>query len=393
MISVEEAYNEVLSKTIKLNTNSISISEASGRILAEDIHADQDFPPFNRVMMDGIALDHKLLEQSVIPVQGMQTAGSPQQDVPDGHCMEVMTGAILPRGTDVVVPYEEVNITGDQATISSPENYPPLKNIHLRGTDRKKGDLLIPRGRRVSPAEIAVLATVGKSTVSVMQLNAAIVSTGDELVDIDKVPHPYQVRKSNSHMLAALISQSGYQATLYHIEDDLETTTRKLGEILENHPVVILSGGVSRGKKDFVPDALDALGVNRLFHRVAQRPGKPFWFGERYSKNTVFALPGNPVSTFLCFHRYIKPWLKSCGGEKVTTHTAILGEDFHFAPSLTYFLQVRTVDDQGNRIAFPVAGKGSGDLANLLDADGFIEIPPGRDEFEKGQVFEYLPFR
>lgn len=392
MISVEEAYNQVLSKSIPSHNIQVSIDEAAGRYLAEDIHADQDFPPFNRVMMDGIALDHKLADRGSLPVSGIQTAGAPQMTVPEGHCIEVMTGSILPLGADAVIPYEQIRI--ENGTAHLPDDSPvPLRHVHLKGTDRRQGDLLIPAGRQIGPPEIAILATVGKSSVKVVQLEVAVVSTGDELVDIDQTPHPYQIRRSNGHTLQALIRGHGFSATLYHIEDDMEGIKKTLGEILDQHAVVILSGGVSRGKKDYVPGALDALQVEKQFHRVAQRPGKPFWFGVRDERNVVFALPGNPVSTFLCYHRYVNPWLIRHGGGKMLTQTAILGEDYQFEPDLTCYLQVRIADDNGQRVAFAQAGKGSGDLANLLEADGFLELPAGRDEFEAGESFEYLPFR
>ncbi len=392
MISVAEAYNQVLSKSLSLKTEKVPLSSASGLYLAEDVHADQDFPPFNRVMMDGIALDHTLIDTSGIPVKGMQTAGSPQQTVQEGTCMEVMTGAILPQGADQVIPYEQVSLRDGKAYIDAPAAS-PLQHIHLKGTDRKMGDRLIPAGRKIGPAEIAVMATVGKAEVLAGSLSVAVVSTGDELVDIDQTPHPYQIRRSNSHTLASLLEQEGCKATLYHLQDDLSGITGALGKILDDHQVVILSGGVSRGKKDFVPDALDNLNVDKLFHRVAQRPGKPFWFGMREDRNIVFALPGNPVSTFLCYQRYVRPWLSRHFGASNLTYTAVLAEEFTFHPPLTCYLQVRIVDDKGSRIAFPVAGKGSGDLANLLDADGFLELPADRELFEKGESFEYLPYR
>jgi molybdopterin molybdotransferase len=391
MISVAEAYTQVLSKTLPQKTKKIPLSIATASVLAEDIYADQDFPPFNRVMMDGIALDLSLLGQKEIPVKGMQTAGSPQQEAVAGTCIEVMTGAILPTGTNVVIPYEEIVIHNQKATIQIKESF-PLKNVHLKGTDRKKGDLLIPKGRRIGPAEIAVLATVGKSSVLVSDLSVAIISTGDELVDIDTVPHPYQIRSSNSHMLHSLITRQGMEATCYHLHDDKENMLQAMKDIFNQHSIIILSGGVSKGKKDYVPDVLQDLGVEKHFHRVAQRPGKPFWFGST-GQHMVFALPGNPVSTFLCFQRYVWPWMQQYSGEKISSGKAKLGEDFQFGPDLTYFLQVKVTEADGMLTAHPVAGKGSGDLANLLEADGFLELPPDRENYPAGEAFHFIPFR
>lgn len=392
MISVAEAHSIVLSHPRPQKTKKVKLTEATGTILAEDIYADQDFPPFNRVMMDGIALDASLIKLKEIPVQGIQTAGSPQQHVAEGTCMEVMTGAILPTGTNVVIPYEEVDIQNQRAQIRITETF-PLKNVHLKGIDRKKGDLLIPKGRRIGPAEIAVMATVGKSSVQIADLNIAIISTGDELVDIDTIPHPYQIRSSNSHMLHSLIIGQGLNASLYHLQDDKENMIHSMKEIFDHHSVIILSGGVSKGKKDYVPEVLEDLGVDQHFHRVAQRPGKPFWFGTAGDSHVVFALPGNPVSTFVCYERYVSPWLKQYSQEKKTTYKAKLAEDIQFKPDMTYFMQVSISNSEGIFTAHPVAGKGSGDLANLLEADGFLELPQGQEFFKAGEAFEFIPFR
>jgi molybdopterin molybdotransferase len=158
------------------------------------------------------------------------------------------------------------------------------------------------------------------------------------------------------------------------------------------HDIVVLSGGVSKGKFDFVPNALERLGVKKIFHQVNQRPGKPFWFGKS-EKQTVFALPGNPVSTYLCFYRYIKPWLEQCLGLPALKKQAILATDFTFKPSLTYFLQVSVKYEQGKLLAYPDAGGGSGDFVNLKEVDGFLELQADRSDFKAGEIFNYYSFR
>lgn len=183
---------------------------------------------------------------------------------------------------------------------------------------------------------------------------------------------------------------------MYHFNDEKAKLISELKKAVETHDVIIMSGGVSMGKFDFVPDALQALGVKKLFHRIKQKPGKPFWFGERKADNkVVFAFPGNPVSTFLCYHKYFVPWLKkSLGFDKLQTAQAILTDDFNIKTSLTYFLQVKTtVDEEGKLIATPYVGRGSGDHANLLSSDAFLELPANTFNFKQGEVFELISFR
>ena len=399
MISVEEAIDIVMSHTIEPETEKIPLGKAVGRVLREDIRADRDFPPFNRVMMDGIAVNSHAWQEGrrEYYVEGIQTAGSPQQALSQTqNCIEVMTGAMLPQNTDIVIRYEDIEIKDNVARVSL-DSVKPLQNIHLKGTDRKVSDVLIHKNQRLSPAEVAVLATVGKHTVEVIEhLKIAIVSTGDELVDVNETPNPYQIRRSNTYALQSALLGEGHEADAFHINDEKQVLEDKLTEIIENYDLIILSGGVSKGKKDYVPEALEKLKVQKLFHGVKQRPGKPFWFGVREqggSRTAIFALPGNPVSTFMCFYAYTMPWLKRCYELDSNKLQASLTESFEFQPPLTYFLQVKLTMEKGTIQATPVTGKGSGDLANLLEADAFLQLPSDRSAFKAGENFPVIQYR
>lgn len=398
MIAVEEAAKIVFSHLHQLETEEVPLYASVGRILNEDIVADRDFPPFNRVMMDGIAIDHNSFQngKKKFSIEGMQPAGAPQHTLNNHYnCLEVMTGAVLPQNTDAVIRYEDVNFE-DQNTVSLKiDEVIPFQNIHLRGTDRKKGELLIKSGKKITAAEVAIMATVGKSTVQVIKNPAiALVSTGDELVNIDETPHPYQIRKSNTAALKAALKEMDCEADDFHLADNLEAVEKGLSDIFKRYEVVILSGGVSKGKKDYVPEALEKLKVEKLFHKVKQRPGKPFWFGVRKKENVVFALPGNPVSTFMCFYKYVKPWLQLSAHQQTEDKKAVLAEDFDFPPALNYYLQVKlSYSEKGELVATPVKGQGSGDLANLLEADAFLELPEEQEHFAKGEVFNVLSYR
>lgn len=398
MITVQEAI-QIISTTIKdFGTEQLPLINAIGRVLREDLVADRNFPPYNRVTMDGIGIRSADYDrgQRAFPIQGVAAAGSPQMHLEEsGGCMEVMTGAILPEGTDVVIRYEDLTIENGMATINI-DTVRKGQNVHKEGEDRAAGDLVVKAGKRLSPAEIGVAATIGKHKVLVSRLpKVAIISTGDELVEIDEQPLPHQIRKSNVYRISATLSHSGISITRFHLNDDMEEILEQLKEILDSFEVVLLSGGVSKGKFDFLPAALDQLGVKKLFHKIKQRPGKPFWFGQAPSGTTVFALPGNPVSSFLCTHRYVIPWLNaSLQSAAVRRPYGILAEDFTFKPDLTYFLQVRIeYSEEGQILAFPVEGHGSGDLANLVDATAFLELPRGRDNFDKGEVFPLYFYR
>jgi molybdopterin molybdotransferase len=184
-----------------------------------------------------------------------------------------------------------------------------------------------------------------------------------------------------------------WKATHLHFADDKSILLNSIETVLQHHDLLILSGGVSKGKFDFIPQVLEELGVKKLFHHVNQRPGKPFWFGSSSHGKTVFALPGNPVSTYMCFYRYVRPWILRSMGVDATEFTATLASDFLFAPNLTYFLQVEVRSEGGKLLAFPEAGGGSGDFVNLKNVTGFLELPPGQTKFEAGEIFPYYPFR
>jgi len=401
MITPQEATTTILNHFFNFPAENIELSQAHGRILREAVRADRDFPPFDRVTMDGIAYNFDDLkgDQPELIIEDMQLAGEPKKALQQaGHCLEAMTGAVLPEGTNTVTPYEDIEVQErDGKKVAVIQKMPTQKglNVHDQGFDRQKGEVLITKGTLLSPSQIAVAASVGKAKLNVTQTpKAAIVSTGDELVPINQQPEPYQIRQSNNYALRAALANFHVSADFFHLPDSLEKTTAGLAEIMEKYPIVILSGGVSRGKRDYVPDALEALEVKKLFHRVKQRPAKPFWFGVKEEQNAVFALPGNPVSTFLCFHRYLQPWLeKSLGLTDKPIQWATLNDHVKFEPQLTYFLQVLAhTDKSGQLAATPIEGHGSGDFANLLRCNGFMELPADRSHFRQGEVFPFIPF-
>jgi len=396
MTTVEQAEEIILNNKINITTEKVTIIDALGRILAEDLKADRDFPPFDRVSMDGIAVKYARIEQgqNSFPIAQTVAAGKPQASLGNPeHCIEVMTGTMLPVGTDTVIRYEDINIKDGVATIEILPNKVGL-NIHKQGIDRKQEELIVAKGRKISPAEIGIAATIGKDEILVQKrVKAIVISTGEEIVPITTTPLPHQIRTSNSYALQACLKSWGVEADTVLLPDSQEIIEQKIGEYLATYDVLILSGGVSAGKFDFVPQALENQGVRKLFHKVSQRPGKPFWFGVK-DKKAVFALPGNPVSTFMCLRRYFKPWLDASKGFNTERISAELGKDFVVRFELTFFLQVKLgKTETGTWKAMPIEGNGSGDLASLVEADAFMELPLGKEVFRSGEKYNVWLYR
>ncbi len=392
MISVQEALTIIHDNTTRLGTERIHFSKAEGRVLSEDILADRPFPPFNRATMDGIAISKADWDngQRSFPISGEQFAGAPQQTLQPATCLEIMTGAVVSEGADVVIRYEDVKIENGVADVMIDE-IRELMNVHLAGEDAKKGEVLIQAGKQLSHGDLGILSSVGLVEVLVRKLpRVAIISTGDELVDPDETPQFHQIRKSNVFTLGSLLDRQGIGYALFHIDDEFDEVKKELSQILDQFGLILLSGGVSKGKRDYIPEALEQLGVKKHFHRILQRPGKPLWFGSN-DNTTVFGFPGNPVSTIVCYTVYCRPWLQSSLGLSSEKLTAQLTDDIRFEKDLTYFVSASTKVVDGMICATPLRGNGSGDLVSLSRADGFLELPANESHFKEGAIFGFHP--
>ncbi|GAA4430998.1 molybdopterin molybdotransferase MoeA [Pontibacter saemangeumensis] len=397
MVKVEEAEAIIQAERRDFGTESVAFEQALGRVLAENLKTDRDLPPFNRVAMDGIAIRFAAFEGGTrsFPISATQAAGEPPVDIKAAtDCIEIMTGAALPPSTDTVIRYEDFRIENGVATVLT-EDISRGQNIHAQGKDKRRHDTVAAAGQVISPALLGMAAAVGASALQVKKLpKVVVISTGDELVDVEETPLPYQIRRSNSYMVQAALQKYQLHAHLLHIPDDAEATKAELALCLQHYEVIILSGGISMGKFDYVPQVLEALSVQKLFYKVQQRPGKPFWFGKHANGALVFALPGNPVSTFMCLHRYFLPWLMASLGLDNPERYGVLNGDVSFQAPLQYFLQVKLgMNGQGQVLATPFEGNGSGDFANLVEADAFLELPLGKSNFTKGEVYRIWPFR
>ena len=396
MITVEQAEAIIQSRTRDFGREEILYDLATGRVLAENLLADRDLPPFNRPTVDGIAIRYAGFEKGnrSFGVTATQAAGDPPAAIgADDECVEIMTGAALDSSVDTVIRYEDLEMKAGTATIQAME-VRQGQNIHRQGADSRQGDTVAPEGCLISPALLGLCASIGKTTLTVKKLpRVAIITTGDEMVSADAIPSPYQLRRSNDMTIKATLSPYHIQADVRHLHDDYTGLKTALEEYLKSYDVLLLCGGVSMGKFDYVPEVLNGLGVEQLFHKVRQRPGKPFWFGAFEDKTTVFAFPGNPVSVYMCLHRYFIPWLEKCLGLKPRVQYAVLKSDIGFGPQLQYFAQVKlSVNHQGQLEAEPVAGNGSGDVSGLIHADAFIELPLDKSDFKAGEAYQVWKF-
>jgi molybdopterin molybdotransferase len=394
MLTPLEAEEQIARHLPCLPIESLPVSQCAGSVLRENVYAERDHPPFNRVAMDGIAIDSASLTATrrTFRIQATQAAGDPPLTLlSSGHCIEIMTGAMLPAGCDAVVPVEKIRVSDGSAEVLPGLEASPGLNIHARASDLTQGTLLLGVGTRLEAPDVATAAGAGMARLRVSQQPACmVVSTGDELVEPGDPIEDWQLRRSNAYGLVAALRRRGFlRVADDHLPDDAEKLTRRLREHLQSYEVLILSGGVSMGKFDLVPKALEACGVRQIFHKVAQRPGKPFWFGMASTGSAVFALPGNPVSTLVCLARYVIPAVDRAmrvenpgTGEKIALAASVT-----HGPALAGFLPVTTeIDEWGRPWARAVSHNGSGDFAALAGTDGFVELPPGPNTYPKGFV-------
>jgi molybdopterin molybdotransferase len=390
VLTTAEALARILAATEVLAPESVDLASAAGRCLRQAVVAERDQPPFNRVMMDGIAIARADVSagQREFPLQARQMAGEPAVTLARGNCIEIMTGAALPHGADCIVPVERISVSDAVATLETGYEPQARQFIHPRGSDYATGSTLLSSGRAITPMDIALIVAAGLSEVRVGRRPVVrVLSTGDELVAAGRPIAPHQVRLSNGPAMVAMLAAHGYDDCRDdHLPDDRDALARGISAHLEAADVLVLSGGVSMGKADYVPDVLAELGVDVVFHKVSQRPGKPLWFGTAPGGKTVFALPGNPVSALVCCRHYVVPALdKASGLAPPAPQFAALADEVTFEPDLTCFQPVRLVSNAiGQLLAMPVRTNTSGDFAALSGTDGYVELAREQSRFATG---------
>jgi len=395
MLTTAEATQAIAESMPSYASETIRYTEATGRVLRQSVNAERDQPPFDRVMMDGIAVRYDSLASGTrqFAIQGTQHAGDPVQTLADDkNCIEIMTGGVLPQKSDCIIPVERIAVAGNIATVEEGYQAERRQFVHAQGSDHREGQEVLLAGTRISPMDIAIIASCGLESVLVGKPPVVrVISTGNELIAPGNPVADHQIRMSNGPALVAMLWQQGFADTTHdHLVDEPALLKQRIADHLQEADVLILSGGVSMGKADFVPQVLADLSVKMVFHKISQRPGKPMWFGKGPDEQMVFALPGNPVSALVCCRQYVLPaLLQATGRNDAPQETATLHEAVTFNPSLTCFLPVRTsILSDGKISATPVPTNTSGDFAALSGTDGYVELPREQSDFAAGSLVQ-----
>jgi len=394
-ITIAEARARVLAAAPRLGAERVAIDEALDRVLARDVHAAGDVPPFPCAAMDGYAVKAGRAQRT-LTVVGESRAGAPsRRRVGEGEAVRISTGAAIPEGAEAVIRQEDAEPRDDRITTKAAVT--ERENVRGAGEDMLAGVTSVPAGTILRAAELGAVVAAGAGEVSVsIKPRVSVLCTGDELRAPGEALGPGEIHNSNAPMLAALATHAGASAApAQRLRDDRLRTEAVLGQEIENADVVIISGGVSVGPHDVVKPALAALGVEQLFWRVALRPGGPTWFGTRGGR-LVFGLPGNPVSAFVTFSLFTRPALAALQGanaERLLDREATLGVAVQRNRSLEQAVRVRLERRNGTTLAFPTGPQGSHMLTSLLGADALALIPPGAGELAAGTTvaLESLP--
>lgn len=382
MLQVEDAQALVMAEVAAGSAESVALDDALGRVLREEVIATHDLPGADNSAMDGYAVRAEDLAGApvTLPVIADIPAGHPTDlRLEPGSAMRIMTGAFVPEGADAVVQVELTDGGLERVTIA--EAVPRGASIRRRGEDMHAGDVVLRGGVRIGPAEIAILASAGKARVQVGRRPVvAILSTGDELVEVGETPTPGKIVNTNAALLAALVRETGAIARPLGIVRDTREATIAAFEAAIESDFVISSGGVSVGAFDFVKDALDALGAETKFWRVAMKPGKPVVVS-RLRDRVVFGLPGNPVSCFVSFHLFVAPALRKAMGQEAQLHPPIvrarLTATVKGAPERRVYARVQVSARDGALFATPLTSQSSGALTSMLTANGLAVIAEG----------------
>jgi molybdopterin molybdotransferase len=390
MLSFKEAQEIIIKHAHSFGEELVDINDAYGRVLAEPIKADRDYPPFNRASMDGYAIkksdwDNGLRE--FVIAETIYAGKISNHVIKSGECYKIMTGAAVPVQADAVIRREDVSEAENSVTVLQLE-LKSFQNIAKQGEDIKKDFLVIEQSVRCTAPVIGLLASLGKSKVSVKKLpTVSIITTGDEVVDVTDKVDPVQIRNSNAYTIKALLKQWNIiPSSASHVPDDISQLLSAVTAAKKND-IIILSGGVSAGDADYVPTVLKESGAVEIFHKVAIKPGKPFWFGKFANGVVVFALPGNPLSCMVTFKLFIELFLScSFGLDKPLQLSLPFNGTRIKRSSLDEFFPVKISGDPSS--VEPIHFNGSGDITALIMADAIARHPADITELSEGMLID-----
>ena len=386
MLSYIEAQHIIKSFAHSFGTEKILLDDAFGRVIAEDVFADRDYPPFNRAAMDGYAIKTDDLQKGIKQfyiVDTIYAGGTTEKDLSSGQCYKTMTGAAVPLSANAVIRKEDAE-ENENAVSFLINEIKPFQNIARRGEDMKERDLVLNKSGKCNAAVMGLLASVGKHNLLVESIpTVAIITTGNEVIQLGKEVSEVQIRNSNLYVLKALLKSWNIKPSYHdHAADD----PKKIFSVLEKalqFDIVIINGGVSAGDADYVPSVLQQLGVKQLFHKVSIRPGKPFWCGHK-EKTMVFALPGNPLSCLVTFTVFIRYYLENCFGLASSLLSLPIADERKQRVKLDEFFPVQI---KGNPSQFhSIPFNGSGDIRLGFEANAFAIHPADKAELKKGEI-------
>jgi molybdopterin molybdotransferase len=385
MIPFEKAYETVMNSSFRMGSERIPFTKSLNRILTADVVSDMDMPPFNKASVDGFACKKSDLTGELEIIETIPAGKWPEKTVNEGQCSQIMTGAAVPEGADCVIMVEDTRIlpSGKLKFIASSTK----ENIAFKAEDIKKGDVVLKAARQITPQDIAVMATVGSTSVTVSKMpEIALIISGDEIVEPDQIPGISQIRNCNAYQLIAQAERAGVSARYYGIaRDDVEETYSMISRAIAENDLILITGGVSMGEFDFVPAVLERAGVRLIFTRVAVQPGKPTTFGI-HPTALVFGLPGNPVSSFVQFELLIRPLIYRMMGynwEPLTISVPVKEKYSRKSSDRMGLIPVKITNDG---FAEVIEYHGSAHISALPGASGIISIPLGVNIIEKGQI-------
>lgn len=397
MIKFEEALKKILENTLTLPARKISIQEAGGMILQEDISSGIEMPPFDKSAMDGYAVNS--LDTKSYPVRlkclGLIQAGDVfTKRLQRGECVKIMTGAPLPKGADSVIMIE--NTREDAGFVEVREPVKKGENVCFRAEDIKRGDKVLEKGKRISPSEVGILATVGRRFVKVIpKPKVAILNTGGEIVPLGGKLARFKIYNTNGSMLEALLKCDGIKPRVLGIaRDSVKQLNRAIRKGLSDD-ILLISGGVSMGDYDLIPEVLKNAGVKQIFHKVNIKPGKPLFFGVK-NKTVIFGIPGNPVSNFLSYLIFIRPAINKMMGYKYCKppfKEGIVSARFHTRAGRRHFVLVKVLEERGSFYLSPVDSHGSADTLSLSKADGFMMVDEGAPIVQSGSKIKFITWK
>lgn len=388
MTTVAEAIQLITAQAKSFGKEKVSIDEAFNRVLAQDVMADRDYPPFNRATMDGYAIQSAdFLEKNRTALQVLENlfaGGVATQQVTSGTCIKIMTGAPAPQGADAIIRVEDTRQEGNKVYFTN-TTVRAGQNIAKQSEDAKKGDILIPQHQWIDATVMGGLAVTGYAEVMVERLpKVAIISTGNEVVQVGQAVQPHQIRDSNTYAIKSFFRHYQIQSPITILAPDSKTALTEAVQSVLDTNILVLSGGVSKGDADYVPEVLQSLGVKQIFHRIQIKPGAPLWFGIMPNGGAVFGLPGNPVSVQVACRLFIEPYLRSCFSTKLREPIVLpfLSERPRKTKFDEYF-PCKIVTEGTISGLVPLRNNSSGDIAATLGSDGIALHPYNTDTLTK----------